>query len=223
MSITNLAYPIGDVLLLSIVIGAFAVSGWRPGSAWLFMGLGFLCQVVADAAFLFQSATETYVPERRFDMLWPLGSAPPPGPRGSCPPRGSQRRDARTWLATPAIAALAAIAILVYDHFNRLNPLALALAVATLVIVLVRLRMTFRENEHILGQIRRQAVTDALTGLGNRRSLVDDLDRALTTGDDEPPRQLVIYDLNGFKRYNDTFGHPAGDALLQRLGGSSPT
>ena len=31
------------------------------------------------------------------------------------------------------------------------------------------------------------------------------------------PWQLVLYDLNGFKRYNDTFGHPAGDALLERL------
>ena len=79
--------------------------------------------------------------------------------------------------------------------------------------------MTFQENEHILGQIRRQAVTDALTGLGNRRSLVDDLERALTAGNASPARLLVIYDLNGFKRYNDTFGHPAGDALLQRLGG----
>ena len=216
--ITNLAYPIGDVLLLSIVIGAFAVSGWRPGRAWLFIGLGFLCQVVADAAFLFQSATETYVPGAPFDVLWPLGMLLLSWAAWQLPASGLQRREARTWLATPAIAALAAIAILVYDHFNRLNPLALALAVATLVVVLVRLRMTFRENEQILGQIRRQAVTDALTGLGNRRSLVDDLDRALATGDDEPPRQLVIYDLNGFKRYNDTFGHPAGDALLQRLG-----
>jgi diguanylate cyclase (GGDEF)-like protein len=78
--------------------------------------------------------------------------------------------------------------------------------------------MTFRENERILGQIRTQAVTDALTGLGNRRKLVSDLDRALAVGEESQRRALVIYDLNGFKRYNDTFGHPAGDALLQRLG-----
>ena len=62
------------------------------------------------------------------------------------------------------------------------------------------------------------ANTDTLTGLSNRRRLVADLDRELgrTTGDD--PLLLVLCDLNGFKSYNDTFGHPAGDALLARLG-----
>ena len=78
--------------------------------------------------------------------------------------------------------------------------------------------MTFRENESMLRQIRRQAVTDALTGLGNRRSLVTDLERALDGPEGAPERILVIFDLNGFKRYNDTFGHPAGDELLARLG-----
>jgi diguanylate cyclase (GGDEF)-like protein len=58
--------------------------------------------------------------------------------------------------------------------------------------------------------------TDSLTGLANRRKAMRDLS-ALFSG--EPcPRALVLFDLNGFKSYNDTFGHPAGDALLLRLG-----
>jgi diguanylate cyclase (GGDEF)-like protein len=117
------------------------------------------------------------------------------------------------------VAALTAIGILLYDHFHRQNPLALAFSVVTLLVILVRLRMTFRENEQNLRQIKTLAVTDALTGLGNRRRLVDDLERALALGEEADPHAVVIYDLNGFKRYNDTFGHPAGDALLQRLGG----
>ena len=217
--ITNLAYPLGDVLLLSVVIGVFALTGWRPGRTWLFIGLAFFCQVVADAAFLFQTAAETYVPGAPFDLLWPLGMFLLAWAAWQLPTTEAERRDARTWLATPAVATLVAIGILVYDHYHRQNPLAIALSVATLVVILIRLRMTFRENERILEQIRLQAVTDALTGLGNRRSFVDDLDRALRAGEDSRPRLLVIYDLNGFKRYNDTFGHPAGDALLQRLAG----
>jgi two-component system, cell cycle response regulator len=216
--VTNLLYPLGDVLLLSVVFGAFAVGGWRPGSAWLFVGLGFFCQIMADAAFLFQAASETYVPGAPFDMLWPLGMLLLAWASWQVAAPGVQRQEARPWMATPAVASLSATAILVYDHYRRLNLLALALAVATLVIVLLRLRMTFRENERILAQIRALAITDALTELGNRRSLVDDLDRALAAGAASPPRLLVIYDLDGFKRYNDTFGHPAGDVLLHRFG-----
>ncbi len=67
-----------------------------------------------------------------------------------------------------------------------------------------------RVNEH-------QATHDALTGLANRRKLYLDAERALD-GPDAAPLALGLYDLDGFKAYNDAFGHPAGDALLARLG-----
>ncbi|MBA3866129.1 MAG: diguanylate cyclase [Solirubrobacterales bacterium] len=63
------------------------------------------------------------------------------------------------------------------------------------------------------------ATTDALTGLGNRRALVDDLAEELSGGDREREQVVALFDLDGFKNYNDTFGHPAGDSLLARLGG----
>ena len=55
---------------------------------------------------------------------------------------------------------------------------------------------------------------DALTGLLNRRALTRDLARSGLRATHERPLVLVIFDLDGFKLYNDTFGHPAGDALL---------
>ncbi len=67
--------------------------------------------------------------------------------------------------------------------------------------------------------IREEAMTDALTGLGNRRRLTSDLRAAFEekagTAD---PSLLLLFDLDGFKAYNDTFGHLAGDELLTRLG-----
>ncbi|MGH2892817.1 MAG: bifunctional diguanylate cyclase/phosphohydrolase, partial [Solirubrobacteraceae bacterium] len=66
--------------------------------------------------------------------------------------------------------------------------------------------------------IRRQAVTDPLTGLGNRRKLSADLGAALRDACLSRPSLLLLLDLDGFKDYNDTFGHLAGDALLARLG-----
>ncbi len=63
-----------------------------------------------------------------------------------------------------------------------------------------------------------QALTDPLTGLGNRRKLVNDLQKALPEAGEAAPLLLGLFDLDGFKNYNDSFGHPAGDALLTRLG-----
>jgi diguanylate cyclase (GGDEF)-like protein len=65
--------------------------------------------------------------------------------------------------------------------------------------------------------LREQAVTDALTGLGNRRRLSADLSTALERAA-TVPALLLLFDLDGFKAYNDTFGHLAGDQLLTRLG-----
>ena len=61
------------------------------------------------------------------------------------------------------------------------------------------------------------SMTDALTGIPNRRKLKGDLDERLKEASAARPLLLMLFDLNGFKAYNDTFGHPAGDALLHRL------
>jgi two-component system cell cycle response regulator len=66
---------------------------------------------------------------------------------------------------------------------------------------------------------RRAAETDPLTGLGNRRALMAELERTAADACPERPLVLALFDLDGFKAYNDAFGHPAGDALLTRLAG----
>jgi diguanylate cyclase (GGDEF)-like protein len=73
-----------------------------------------------------------------------------------------------------------------------------------------------RENEAMLRRSRAQARVDALTGLGNRRALMYALGKQLEAPDGT--KMLALFDLNGFKVYNDTFGHLAGDGLLERLG-----
>jgi diguanylate cyclase (GGDEF)-like protein len=75
--------------------------------------------------------------------------------------------------------------------------------------------MTFTDYLQLLDKTRRESKTDALTGLWNRRALVADLAEAIDAG---TRSVLLLFDLNGFKSYNDRFGHPAGDALLARLG-----
>ena len=63
--------------------------------------------------------------------------------------------------------------------------------------------------------LERRERTDPLTGLGNRRALIEALDEVT---EQRLVRLLVLFDLDGFKRYNDRLGHAAGDAMLARMG-----
>jgi diguanylate cyclase (GGDEF)-like protein len=74
------------------------------------------------------------------------------------------------------------------------------------------------DKQLLLEQSQSDATTDALTGMANRRKLFDDTDRLLASLGEGSSLSLGIFDLNGFKNYNDSFGHPAGDALLAHLG-----
>jgi diguanylate cyclase (GGDEF)-like protein/putative nucleotidyltransferase with HDIG domain len=103
---------------------------------------------------------------------------------------------------------------------GTVTPVAVVLAAVALFAVGVRLFLAFRENTIMLDATRREALTDALTGLGNRRALIADLERTLPIATEDAPVVLALFDLDGFKHYNDCYGHPAGDDLLVRLGGN---
>jgi diguanylate cyclase (GGDEF)-like protein/PAS domain S-box-containing protein len=68
------------------------------------------------------------------------------------------------------------------------------------------------ERKRLEAELQHLAHHDALTGLPNRRRLMEELERV------EERHLLVFFDLDGFKLYNDSFGHPEGDLLLRRLG-----
>ena len=211
--VTNLAYPVGDLLLLLLIVAVLGLTGWRPGRMWLVFAAGLAVSAFADSWYLADTAKGTYAEGGLLDILWPL-SALLLGWAAWQPRRARDLRlDGARLVVVPILASLAALGMLFSDHFARLNVVAISLATATLVVAVVRMGLAFVANARMLARSRREAVTDALTGLGNRRALMDDLESSMTGQD-----ALVLFDLDGFKRYNDTFGHPAGDGLLQRLG-----
>ena len=208
---TNLAYPLGDLALIAAVVGAIAVSGWRLSRRWIALSLGLVVFGVTDTLYLFRIAEGTYEVGTLLDAGWVVASTVTAV--AAWAPATRARAQIRGWSAFvfPAVFGLCALGTLVYDHFRPVHLLALALSAGCVTAVILRMMLIFRENLAVLQTSRNEASTDALTALGNRRKLLHDLDRA-------ERGSLVLFDLDGFKGYNDTYGHLAGDALLARLG-----
>ena len=215
---TNLAYPLADLLLVALVAGVLAMSGWKLNTAWGWIAGGLAVFAVTDAGYLYETAVGSYGTGSVVDIGWPLAALLIAF--GAWRPaevvRTAQPQRTRA-IALPIVLSLTCLGMLVYDHFESVNVLSLVLAGATMLALLSRLATTFADNVRMLEASRVEARTDALTGLGNRRALIDDLEAALG-GPSPAPAVLALYDLDGFKLYNDSFGHGAGDALLARLG-----
>jgi two-component system, cell cycle response regulator len=121
-------------------------------------------------------------------------------------------------LVMPTSVTLAALGSLAAAQAGWLEPVGAVLAGVALAVALAWFSVIVRDNVRELAGSRDDSLTDALTGLRNRRSLVEDIEDALGSATLEHPTVLVLLDLDDFKTYNDSFGHPAGDRLLSELG-----
>ena len=121
-------------------------------------------------------------------------------------------------LLVPGGFALTAIGLTLYDHFVRLDPIGLTLATLTLLLALVRTALSFRDLRS-LAQTRRDATTDDLTLLPNRRLFMRTVDEGIASArEQDESLALLIIDLDQFKELNDALGHHAGDELLRQIG-----
>ncbi len=214
----DLIYPLGDLLLICFVVAVLAITGWRPGRVLGTVAVGILIGAGADVFSLYWSATG-HGEASFFETLWPA-SAVVLGLAAWQPPRPSAviGLHGRRLLVFPLGFAICALGLLALQSHEPLKASAYVLAVLTVTGVICRMGLTFSENLSLVERSRHEALTDPLTHLGNRRRLLICLEDVLQSASPRSPWALLLFDLNGFKRYNDAFGHPVGDALLARLG-----
>jgi diguanylate cyclase (GGDEF)-like protein len=216
---TSLAYPVGDLLLAALVMGVFAVRGWRPGLKWALLGAGFLVLCAGDSIYLLKVASGATDSSTVANLFYMSGVGLLAVAAWQRPNRVAEP-NLQGWsmLLVPGAFVVTAIVLLAFDHSHPLDPLARTLALMTLAAAFLRTWLSFRDLR-TLAVAQHEALTDELTSLPNRRQLMRRLEHAVAAANDDGGSvALLVIDLDHFKELNDTLGHHAGDDLLRQIG-----
>ncbi len=222
------AYPMLDLLFIATVAGVVAVRGVRGGHRLVLLIAGLMLYAVADVVYALQVTADTYAIGSPLDAAWTIGVTlmalyvdgserrDAPATEEVIPATGAAAPSRPTALVVPTVATAAGLGVLLVSSQTHLSTLAVVLAGVTLLAAATRTQMAFGRLVR-MGDLRRQASTDPLTGLPNRRAL--DLQAGIRLADTQHQCQaLLMMDLDRFKEVNDNLGHDIGDQLLIEVG-----
>jgi len=229
--VVMLAYPLGDVLVVTVVLTAALRLGPRVRTSLALVIAGVVAILVADSWFAYLNASNGFDSGSPFDAMWTNGFlliglggyatvlAPRRSRQPAAAPAGEQSRFGRY---LPFLLVILACGVTVYQRirYGFTEAPVLGSMISLVLLASTRQLVTLADNLRMGRRLVEEATSDALTGLLNRREFhARVLDALCTTGDADSPRVAVLYiDIDGFKAVNDTHGHAAGDVLLTAVG-----
>lgn len=220
----SIAYPVGDMVLL-VGLGSMVLRGSAPSAKWALrlLGAGLALFVIGDLVYGYITLHSTYKSGDPIDAAWMvalalMAIAGTSQQAVSRPEQVNRVRDRVSWLPPAAVAF--GFGLLVFsERREALFPGFVMTGIAIVLAGLVLARQVLVQNDLLAaqGQLRHQAFHDALTGLPNRLLVLDRAEQLLARArrNNSPIPVLLFLDIDGFKHVNDSFGHAAGDKLLQ--------
>jgi diguanylate cyclase (GGDEF)-like protein len=216
-AITNLSYPIGDLLLMVVTVAALAMVRWRPDPVWWLLGLGAASFAVADTAYLFGLANDSYVDGSWVDGMWMLGLTMMTLAGSINRVRRAEEIRGFAALLVPILFSLSALGVLILGTFVSVHPVSIFLASGCLVAAGIRTALTFEQTLE-LARSRLEARTDELSGLGNRRLLDDHLPAMMASLPGGAQLVLTIVSIDHLPEINSIMGYTAGDMIVNTVG-----
>ena len=219
--VVSLAYPVSDVVVLTLAAVVLVRSGPEHRLTLTLLTVGLACIALSDSLFTYLSTKNEYASGDVIDIGWAAGLlliAVAAAASRQTTHENSEAPElpgwASIWLPYAPLLLAAIVAAAKPSELLRSQPVEVIAGLLVLA-VLARQFLAVSENRRLLATVAEQALRDPLTGLANRALFNERLDQGMERRErDGVTVGVVAVDLNDFKLVNDNLGHPVGDDLL---------
>ncbi len=217
--VVGLAYPVLDLVLIAVLATNLILNRRTLDWSLVTVIVGVVFFVIGDTVYLEQVANDAYVAGTLLDATWVLGIVFI-GAAAAVPVPVERRRRSRDGLeagslAGPITFGAISLAVVAVALLTDPGPVQSAMVLVLFIAVLFRMWITVSALHRAEESSSRDARTDVLTGLSNRRDLLARLEELRAAPDAGGEVGMLLIDLDGFKEVNDSLGHLAGDELLR--------
>lgn len=223
--LVSTAYPVADLILLPMILHLVFLQRTRI-VAHGFLLAGMLAYLAADMLYAHGNSAGWYAPGGVTDGLWLVAYSlfvaaawhPSAGEVPSAHVSGSRLSGRRLFILGTASVLVPALILLTIGTDAEVIRIAAFGSILLFLLIMHRMAGLIRETQRQAKKLEHLSRTDPLTGASNRRDLAHELRRETARAERlDTTLCLAFLDLDHFKDFNDTYGHPSGDALLQEL------